>query len=45
MSAMFDKIDAEKDVSFPETMAEGSLEMLGNYGLATPPKGPKTSRY
>ena len=45
MSAMFDKIDAEKEVSFPETMAESSLEMLGNYGLTTPPKRRKRSRY
>ena len=33
MSTMFDKIDAQKEVSFHETMAESSLKMLGNYGL------------
>ena len=38
MSSMFDKIGAEKEVSFPETSAESTLEMLGNYGLITRPK-------
>ena len=45
MSAMFGKIDAEKELVFPEPSAECSLEMVGNYGFATPPKGRKRGHY
>ena len=45
MSAIFNNIDAQKEVAFPETMKDGSLEMLGNYGLTTPPKKRKRGRY
>ena len=45
MSAMFDKIDTEKEVLFPETSVESRLEMLGNYGLTTHPKRRKRTCY
>ena len=44
MSATFDNIDARKQEAFPDTIKDG-MEMIGNYGLSTPPKKRKRSRY
>ena len=44
MSAMFDKITARKQKAFPESSMEGP-EMLGNFGLSTPPKKRKRGSY
>ena len=44
MSTMFDKITARKQKAFPESSMEGP-EMLGNFGLSTPPKKRKRGSY
>ena len=44
MSAMFDKITARKQEAFPETIMERT-EMLGSFGLSTPPKKRKRGSY
>ena len=44
MSAMFDKITSRKQEAFPETTDDG-MELLGNYGLFTPPKKRKRGSY
>ena len=44
MSTMFDKITARKQKAFPESSMKGP-EMLGNFGLSTPPKKRKRGSY
>ena len=44
MSAMFDKINSRKREAFPETTNDG-MELMGNYGLFTPPKKRKRGSY